>query len=115
LAPLSPCYTFFVLSPKADPIWASTKIPLKLFLNPHLLIYRLSARESSIRYFIIKECGLTFAKFNPTIEDSYKINLTVNGQQGTLKILNTAGANEYKHLRGNKIDIAKQSMSLLEG
>ena len=105
-------------------------------------------------------------KFDPTIEDFYTIDVVVNDQQCTLEILDTAGVDEYSHLRdgwiranegfilvysissrlsfagiqglydqiqqikklthphvsqvpiilvGNKVDIAKRKVSLLEG
>ena len=106
-------------------------------------------------------------KYDPTIEDSYMIEVVVNDQQCTLEIIDTAGVDEYSHLRdewiranegfilvysissrpsftriqglydhiqqikksthphtssqvpiilvGNKVDIAKRKVSLLEG
>ncbi|PVH69547.1 ras-domain-containing protein [Cadophora sp. DSE1049] len=40
----------------------------------------------------VKEC-------DPTIEDSYTIGVVVNNQQCTLEILDTAGVDEYSHLK----------------
>jgi GTPase KRas protein len=106
-------------------------------------------------------------KYDPTIEDSYIIEVVVNDQQCTLEIIDTAGVDEYSHFRdewiranegfilvysissrpsftriqglydqiqqikksthphtssrvpivlvGNKVDIAKRKVSLLEG
>jgi GTPase KRas protein len=42
---------------------------------------------------------LTFIKYDPTIEDSYVTKVVVNDQQCTLKIIDTAGGDEYSHLR----------------
>jgi GTPase KRas protein len=68
-------------------------------LKSNTFVEEASTPASSVRCFTVKECVLTFVKFDPTIEDSHKIDVVVNDQQCTLEILDTAGADEYLHLR----------------
>lgn len=58
---------------------------------------------SSTGYVTTEEYMLTFVKLDPTIEDSYTIDIVVNNQRYTLNILDTVGAYEYLHLRDKSI------------
>ena len=62
-------------------------------------LYERDKPISSIECFTIKKFVLIFMKYNPTIKDSYIIEVVVNDQQYTLKIINTAGVGEYSYFR----------------